>query len=142
MRTTINVTTVKLHSEVEEEALEVAVGMTVTVIVTVTRAETRIQCTEGDEVDLEVLPVDMVVGGTCSRIVLLGGQLLCPRPQGLGNLEILRIRELVTQKRTSLDVILGPNHPKATLSQFPTANRRNDQYLRLSMIQFQMLRLQ
>lgn len=62
MRTTINVTTVKPLSEVPEEALEVAVpgvdGMTVTV--TVTRAEIH---TEGDEVGLEVLPVDML-GGT------------------------------------------------------------------------------
>jgi hypothetical protein len=138
MRTTINVMTVKPPSEVAEEALEVAEpgvgGMTVTV--TVTRAEIH---TKGDEVDLEVLPVDMVVGGTCGRIVLLGGQPLHPQVQR--SRETLQIRILVTQKGTSLDEILGPNHPKATLSQCPTANRRNNQYLLLSMIQFQTLRL-
>jgi len=66
MRTT-NVTTVNLPSEADtEEASEVVEagvgGMTVTV--TVTGTKTGALHTGGGGVDLEVLPVDMVVDGT------------------------------------------------------------------------------
>lgn len=61
MHTMINATTVKPPPKVPEEALEVVEpgvdGMTVTV--TVTMAEIH---TKGDEVDLEVPPVDTVGG--------------------------------------------------------------------------------